>query len=78
MVDSVQGKNGVYNVVFIATADGRLRKMLKLNENETCLIEEIKIVPNGEPKPVKAMELHVTKEEVGPHILSQYFNLVIY
>lgn len=32
--------------------------MLKLpTTGKTCLIEEIKIVPNGEPKPVKAMEL---------------------
>lgn len=59
VVDSVTGKKGVYNVVFIATDDGRIRKMLKLpTTDETCLIEEIKIVPNGEPKPVKAMKIY--------------------
>lgn len=58
IVDSVQGKHGVYDVVFVATADGRLRKMLKLpTTGETCVIEEIKIVPNGEQKPVKAMKI---------------------
>ena len=59
VVHSVIGKRGVYNVVFIATADGRIRKMLKLpTSGETCLIEEIKIVPNGDPKPVKAMKIY--------------------
>ena len=63
IVDSVQGKHGVYNVVFVATADGRLRKMLKLpTTGETCVIEEIKIVPNGEQKPVKAMK--ISQQEV--------------
>ena len=58
-MDSVTGKKGVYNVVFIATDDGRIRKTLKLpTTDETCLIEEIKIVPNGEPKPVKAMKIY--------------------
>ena len=59
VVDSVTGKHGVYNVVFIATADGRIRKLMKHPvTGETCLIEEIKIVPNGEPKPVKAMKIY--------------------
>ena len=57
-MDNVHGKNGFYKVVFVATADGKLRKMVQLpSTNETCLIEEIKIVPNGEYKPVKSMRI---------------------
>lgn len=57
-VDFVYGKMDLYEVVFLATADGKIRKMFKVpRSNKTCLIEEIKIVPNGEPKPVKAMKI---------------------
>ncbi|XP_067687667.1 semaphorin-5A-like [Haliotis asinina] len=58
VVDFVYGKMDLYEVVFLATADGKIRKMFKVpRTNRTCLIEEIKIVPNGEPKPVKAMKI---------------------
>ncbi|KAL3835867.1 hypothetical protein ACJMK2_021328, partial [Sinanodonta woodiana] len=60
VVDNILGKNGVmYKVLFVTTDDGKLKKMLQLpNVENACLIEEIKIVPNGEPKPVKAMKLY--------------------
>ena len=58
MIDHVEGKRDNYEVVFLATADGKIRKMVTLvNRSSACLIEEIKIVPNGEPKPVKAMKI---------------------
>lgn len=58
MVDNVNTKYGNVKVIFIATDDGRLKKMATMpKSNETCLIEEIKIVPNGERKPVKAMRI---------------------
>lgn len=52
--------DAVIAVLFIATDDGRLRKMAKLG-SEMCLIEEIKIVPNGARKPVKALKLSSKK-----------------
>ncbi|RUS82099.1 hypothetical protein EGW08_010144 [Elysia chlorotica] len=46
-----------YDVVFLATDDGKVRKMVHIPESlQTCLIEEIKIVANGHPRPVKNMK----------------------
>ncbi|KAK3753014.1 hypothetical protein RRG08_020179 [Elysia crispata] len=50
-----------YDVVFLATDDGKVRKMVHLPESkQTCLIEEIKIVENGHPRPVKNMKISLT------------------
>lgn len=58
VVDSVSGKHHDYKVLFVATDDGKIRKLVNLpGVSETCLVEEIKIVPNGEPKPVKLMKM---------------------
>ncbi|XP_053408315.1 semaphorin-5A-like isoform X2 [Mercenaria mercenaria] len=73
VVDNVKGKQGQYKVVFVATADGKIRKLTTLlspKSNETCLIEEIKIVPNGDHKPVKAMR--ISPEEMAIYISTQY------
>ncbi|XP_041371598.1 semaphorin-5B-like [Gigantopelta aegis] len=65
VIDHVEGKRDTYEVVFLATADGKIRKMLKLvNVSTVCLVEEIKIVPNGEPKPVKAMKISHEKAAI--------------
>lgn len=69
VVDKVRAKQGTYHVVFVATADGALRKLVRIR-NETCLIEEIKIVPNGEHKPVKAMK--ISSEEMALYLSTQY------
>lgn len=62
VVDLVPTKNGLQDVMFLATADGRVRKMLRLrNSNSTCLVEEIKIVSNGHPRPVKSMKISSDK-----------------
>ncbi|KAK3105957.1 hypothetical protein FSP39_009544 [Pinctada imbricata] len=58
VADHVEGKNGMYKVIFVATIDGKIKKMVHLpNKTESCLIEEVKIVPNGEFNPVKKMTL---------------------
>ncbi|WAR04241.1 SEM5A-like protein [Mya arenaria] len=45
-------------VIFVATDDGRVRKLAHIpGATEPCMIEEVKIVPNGDHKPVKAMKL---------------------
>ncbi|KAK6182805.1 hypothetical protein SNE40_010402 [Patella caerulea] len=64
VVDHVIGKQGLHDVIFLATEDGKILKKMRLKEdymNITCLIEEIKIVPNGEKRPVKAMKLSPDK-----------------
>ena len=61
-MDRVNTKRGFITVLFIATDDGRLRKMAKMPKStEMCLIEEIKIVPNGARKPVKALKISSKK-----------------
>ena len=65
VVDRVEGKNNtIYSVVFVATNTGYVRKITTLpNEGTTCLLEEIKVVPNGDHKPIKEMKL--SKEAVS-------------
>lgn len=73
VVDNVEGKHGFYKVVFVATADGKIRKLTTLSLpkfNETCLIEEIKIVPNGDHKPIKAMR--ISSKEMALYISTQH------
>ena len=70
VVDIVRGKQGVYKVVFVATADGKIRKLTTLlspKSNKTCLIEEIKIVPNGDHKPVKEMRISTDEVSLNCH-----------
>ena len=58
VVDSVKGKDQQYHVIFLATVDGYIRKMVYLPQiNQSCLIEEHKIVPNGDYKPVQNMRI---------------------
>ncbi|ESO85358.1 hypothetical protein LOTGIDRAFT_107562, partial [Lottia gigantea] len=65
VVDHVIGKEDIYDVVFLATEDGKIKKMISLHDNNlTCLIEEIKIVPNGAKRPVKAMKISSEKGAV--------------
>lgn len=62
VVASVKGKDQQYHVIFLATADGYIRKMAYLPQvNKSCLIEEHKIVPNGEYKPVQNMRISEDK-----------------
>lgn len=64
MADTVVGKTGTFNVMFLATTTGVIRKMLNLpTEKEPCLIEEIKVTPNGDFKPIK--QLRISKEHVS-------------
>lgn len=58
VVDSVKGKDQQYHMIFLATVDGYIRKMVYLPQiNQSCLIEEHKIVPNGDYKPVQNMRI---------------------
>jgi len=72
VVDRVEAKLGNHStvkvdVIFITTDDGKLRKLVRLpGHNKTCMIEEIKIVPNGDHKPVKAIKL--ASDMVGTRI----------
>ncbi|CAG5131022.1 unnamed protein product, partial [Candidula unifasciata] len=62
VVDHVPTKLHLQDVLFLATEDGKLRKMLRLpGTDKTCLIEEIKIVSNGRPRPVTNMRLSSRK-----------------
>ncbi|XP_076437128.1 semaphorin-5A-like [Babylonia areolata] len=87
VVDHVITKHDLMDVLFLATEDGKLHKMLRLPPQDhtpssasssyssfpsssssssssspvTCLVEDIKIVPNGQPRPVKAMKFSATK-----------------
>lgn len=54
MVDIVVGKIGIFNVMFLVIITGVIRKMLNLSiEKEFCLIEEIKVILNGDFKLIK-------------------------
>ncbi|CAG2193797.1 SEMA5 [Mytilus edulis] len=65
VVDSVKGKGQQYHVIFLATVDGYIRKMAYLPQlNSSCLIEEHKIVPNGDHKPVKNLRISEDKGAV--------------
>lgn len=65
VVDHVVAKSGTYDVIFLATEDGKIRKMMRHPKgNSTCLIEEIKIVPNGKPKPIQNMKLSIEQGAV--------------
>ncbi|KAK7092629.1 hypothetical protein V1264_008349 [Littorina saxatilis] len=69
VVDFVVTKHDGLNVFFLATEDGYIQKMMRLpatssSPSITCLVEDIKIVPNGKPRPVKAMKLSYTKGAV--------------
>ncbi|CAG5120984.1 unnamed protein product, partial [Candidula unifasciata] len=62
VVDLVQTKTIPYIILFLATEDGKVRKMVRFPGTEkTCLIEEIKIVANGHPRPVKNMKISSRK-----------------
>ncbi|PVD36119.1 hypothetical protein C0Q70_03092 [Pomacea canaliculata] len=62
VVDHVESKTHPLEVFFLATDDGKIQKMVRLpGKSVTCLLEEIKIVPNGRPRPVKAMKLSSLK-----------------
>lgn len=66
VVDHVYVKSQVlYDVVFLASDDGKVRKMVRLPETkQTCLIEEIKIVENGHPRPVKNMKISMATNSI--------------
>ncbi|XP_061181416.1 semaphorin-5A-like [Saccostrea echinata] len=69
VADTVVGKKGTYNVIFVATTSGVIRKMLNLpTEKEPCLIEEIKVTPNGDHKPVK--QLRISKEHNALYVFT--------
>ena len=70
VVDHVATKQDLLDVFFLATEDGKIQKMMRLPTSPpspsgppfvTCMVEDIKIVPNGKPRPVKAMKLSPTK-----------------
>ena len=71
VVDHVVTKQDLLDVIFLATEDGKVQKMMRLptpsssSSSEpsfvTCMVEEIKIVPNGKPRPVKAMKFSPSK-----------------
>ena len=64
VADHVEGRYKTFKVIFVATSDGSIRKMIHLqNQTEACLIEDIKIVPNGEHNPVKQMT--ISKQHVS-------------
>ena len=57
--------------MFLATEDGKVRKMIRFPQtNISCLIEEIKIVENGHPRPVKNMK--ISENHVSAHVLVIY------
>ncbi|KAL8604253.1 hypothetical protein ACOMHN_023623 [Nucella lapillus] len=84
VVDHVVTKQDLVDVLFLATENGKIQKMMRLPSPRpnpsspsspsspnhpppppvTCLVEEIKIVPNGHPRPVKAMKLSPSKGAV--------------
>ena len=70
VVDHVATKQDLLDVFFLATEDGKIQKMMRLPISPpspsgppfvTCMVEDIKIVPNGKPRPVKAMKLSPSK-----------------
>ncbi|XP_076455691.1 semaphorin-5A-like isoform X2 [Babylonia areolata] len=74
VVDHVVSKRDLVDVLFLATENGKIQKMMRLPPSPsssssssapappvTCLVEEMKIVPNGHPRPVKAMKLSPSK-----------------
>ena len=68
-------KSDIHDVFFLATEEGKLRKMIRLpNAKKSCLIEEIKIVDNGQPKPVINMKIATNKVSLlthfGPNLTS--------
>ena len=58
-VDTVPTKhNMIYNVVFLATLEGRIKKLVKLPElNHSCLVEEIEIMPRELEQPIRSLKL---------------------
>nr|XP_022335242.1 semaphorin-5B-like [Crassostrea virginica]XP_022335250.1 semaphorin-5B-like [Crassostrea virginica]XP_022335258.1 semaphorin-5B-like [Crassostrea virginica]XP_022335266.1 semaphorin-5B-like [Crassostrea virginica] len=70
VADTVVGKMGTYNVIFVGTTSGVIRKMLNLQpvEKEPCLIEEIKVTPNGDFKPIK--QLRISKEHNALYVFT--------
>ncbi|XP_060071882.1 semaphorin-5A-like [Ylistrum balloti] len=58
VVDYVEGKHHSYRIMFLATDTGSIRKITTIPDiKDTCLLEEIKVVPNGDHKPVKTLQI---------------------
>ncbi|XP_069121896.1 semaphorin-5A-like isoform X2 [Argopecten irradians] len=74
VVDDVEGKHHTYKVMFLATDTGNMRKITTIPDiRETCLLEEIKVVPNGHHKPVKSL---VIDKRVGAIFVVTQGNLI--
>ena len=68
VVHHVKTKERELDVFFLATETGRLQKVVNmpspissLEPTTSCLVEDIKIVQNGKPRPVKNMKLSLSK-----------------
>lgn len=56
VVDTVYALKGKFSVVFVGTTKGIIKKMLQIpSQNLSCILEEIKVTPEGRDIPVMAM-----------------------
>ncbi|KAJ8307413.1 hypothetical protein KUTeg_015497 [Tegillarca granosa] len=79
VVDYVEGKTGIYKVIFIATARGHIRKLVQLpGTDKPCLIEEIDLVPNGDHKPVQQLQISREKGALYVSILYKVIQIPLH
>ncbi|GBM33564.1 Semaphorin-5A [Araneus ventricosus] len=58
-VDIIAAKHhGEVHVIYVATVEGELQKLVRMpNSTETCLVEKLKIFPDGKPQKIKMMKI---------------------
>ncbi|XP_071825837.1 semaphorin-5A-like isoform X2 [Apostichopus japonicus] len=59
MVDHVQGQNQIYDVMFLGTSNGKIKKVFKIPEtSEVCVLEDMCVTPKSKCDPLKSIKLH--------------------
>lgn len=62
MVDHVQGKNHVYDVMFLGTSNGKIKKVFRIpGTSEVCVLEDMCVTPKSQCDPIRSMKLHSGK-----------------
>ncbi|XP_071496291.1 semaphorin-5A-like [Diadema antillarum] len=62
VVDTVQGKDRIYNVMFVGTSNGKIKKMVSIEgRDDACIVEELCVTPMHKCDPLRALKIDKVK-----------------
>eukprot|EP00057_Strongylocentrotus_purpuratus_P007832 XP_011662306.1 PREDICTED: semaphorin-5A isoform X1 [Strongylocentrotus purpuratus] len=62
VVDTVQGRDKVYTVIFVGTEDGKIKKLVNLEGmDNACIVEELCVTPEHKCDPLRTLKISKKK-----------------